>query len=106
MKEKHKKYFDAHPKVDTFYFTTDGLAFKEKSPAESHQISLTGKVADLETVSRTTGEPVNDQPTQEQLQQRLEELQEAFDNADKEDEDKLQQLIDEIEEVKEKLNKE
>jgi uncharacterized alpha-E superfamily protein len=106
MKEKHKKYFDAHPKVDIFYFTTDGLAFQDKSPAESHQISLTGKVADLETVSRSTGVPVNDQPTQTQLQERLEELQKAFDDADKEDEDRLQQLIDEIEEVKKQLNQE
>ncbi|MFK5948801.1 MAG: hypothetical protein QM500_08550 [Methylococcales bacterium] len=52
MKELHKKYFDSHPKVDTFYFTKDGLAFRNKGTAEQHQKTLTGKITGVVTVKR------------------------------------------------------
>lgn len=53
MDKKYKKYFDANPDVDVFYFTTDGQAFRKKDAAERHQKTLTKKVKDVKPVKRS-----------------------------------------------------
>lgn len=46
------KYFKAHPKVDKFFFTTDGQAFFKENDARNHQKSLTGKPGDVKVAKR------------------------------------------------------
>ncbi|BDD10870.1 hypothetical protein FUAX_40860 (plasmid) [Fulvitalea axinellae] len=52
MEERHKEYFDAHPDVKRFHFTTDGMAFAKPNDARNHQLTLTGKPGEVETVDR------------------------------------------------------
>ena len=35
-----KSYFDNHPQVDVFYFTSDGLAFFKENDAYNHSRKL------------------------------------------------------------------
>lgn len=42
MDAKYAKYFKAHPKVNDFYFTDDGLAFTDAKRAEKHQKGIRG----------------------------------------------------------------
>lgn len=43
MATNYKKYFDAHPGVDKFYFTSDGMAFFKKEDANAHARTLGDK---------------------------------------------------------------
>jgi hypothetical protein len=43
MAKDYKKYFDAHPGVDKFYFTSDGMAFFKKVDADAHAKTLPDK---------------------------------------------------------------
>ena len=47
-------YFDHHPGVDTFYFTSDGQAFFSEHEAENHARNLAhaGKDASIERADR------------------------------------------------------
>lgn len=46
MAKDYQKYFDAHPGVDKFYFTSDGMAFFKKTDAEAHAKTLPDKKVD------------------------------------------------------------
>lgn len=43
MAKDYNKYFDAHPGVDKFFFTSDGMAFFKKPDAEAHARTLPDK---------------------------------------------------------------
>ncbi|MDA3866185.1 MAG: hypothetical protein PF489_05465, partial [Salinivirgaceae bacterium] len=49
MDAKYHKYFKAHPKVNDFWFTHDGLAFTDAKKAVAHQ----------KTIKRAKGEPLH-----------------------------------------------
>jgi hypothetical protein len=55
MTNNEKMYFEHHPKVEVFYFTSDGQAFRSKSDAES-QAQRLGKrregKGDVVTITR------------------------------------------------------
>jgi hypothetical protein len=42
-KEKVQEYFDTHPKVNSFWFSTDGMAFIREDQAISHQNEVDSK---------------------------------------------------------------
>lgn len=46
MATNYKKYFDAHPGIDKFYFTSDGMAFFKKEDANAHARTLPDKKVD------------------------------------------------------------
>lgn len=101
MKANHKKYFDCHPDVNVFHFTTDGLAFREKGKAASHQKDLTGKPEQVETVKR--GEKVEKpEPSKEEklktLNEELDKLNTALADAkDKKEKEELEEKIVKVE---------
>ena len=105
MKANHKKYFDCHPKVKEFHFTTDGLAFKNKGNAESHQKTLTGKITGVETVKRNEKVEKEEDVEKEFSEMNLEELsalltkaqQDLAEVESKKDEEALELKIVELE---------
>lgn len=52
MDAKYAKYFKTHPKVDKFYFTSDGLAHTDAKKATTHQDGIRGKNAGLQEYIR------------------------------------------------------
>lgn len=63
MDAKYKKYFKAHPKVDKFYFTSDGLAFTNADEANNHQATIKGNKVAVVTQCRKDIEPAKtDEP--------------------------------------------
>lgn len=50
IQKRAVSYFEHHKGVDTFHFTSDGMAFKQKTHAESHAANL--KDAEIQTVKR------------------------------------------------------
>lgn len=40
MNTNEKSYFDNHPSVETFYFTSDGYAFYNENDAVNHAAKL------------------------------------------------------------------
>ncbi|MCT4647569.1 MAG: hypothetical protein N4A74_21455 [Carboxylicivirga sp.] len=42
MNARDEKYLKAYPRQDTFYFTSDGLAFFNKGDAQGHARTIKG----------------------------------------------------------------
>jgi hypothetical protein len=96
MKANHKNYFDCHPDVNTFFFTTDGLAFRNKGVASGHQRSLTGKTADVETVKREVPKKVKDEKDEkaEKLKAVQDELAKAKEDILNEEDEKKKEALE------------
>ncbi|WP_053405174.1 hypothetical protein [Persicobacter sp. CCB-QB2] len=106
MKATHKKYFDKHPKVKKFYFTTDGMAFQRENPAIQHQLNLTKSADDVEVVNRPK-ESKDKTPQQKaqatKLTNKLEELNNSLLEA--QGDEQRQAIENEIKETEQKLEK-
>lgn len=50
MNKNQQSYFDCHPHVNEFFFTSDGFAFFNRPDAEAHAIRLQNK--EIEHVKR------------------------------------------------------
>ena len=98
---KSQKYFDAHPKVNKFYFTTDGLAFTNENAARNHQKSKNGKPGDIETVKRGDKKANENAGAIEKLEAEIKDFQELLlDTTNVKDkagiEENIKKLKDEI----------
>ena len=105
MDAKYKKYFDHHPGVDTFWFTTDGLAFANENKAKNHQKTLTGKTGDVKPVKREAKANPETTEKKAELEARLKNFQEVLlDTTDAkskaEIEEKIKNLKGEIAKLK------
>ncbi len=104
MEAKHKKYFDNHPKVKKFYFTTDGMGFQRQNPAIQHQLVLNGEAGDVEEVNRpkeSKGLSKAQKGQQTKLTNKLQELEESL--LDAQGDEQRQEIEKEIEDTKQKL---
>lgn len=102
MEEKHKKYFDAHPKTNEFHFTTDGLAFFDINRAIDHQKSLDGKPGSVKSMKRPNEGMNKDNSSEiQELQAQIRLKQEALLDANDTEKEEIEL---EIEYLQEKLN--
>lgn len=105
-KTDYQKYFEAFPKEKVIYFTTDGMAFINKNKADNHQMSITGKRADIRKQERNTAK-INkaDELRKEELEKQLEESQnKLLDTTDANEKALLDEAVRELKVELEKLS--
>ncbi|WP_053404994.1 hypothetical protein [Persicobacter sp. CCB-QB2] len=106
MNDKQKKYFEAHPTVKKFYFTSDGMAFQRENPAIQHQKNI-DKKKEIQTVKRpqeAKGLTAAQKGQQTKLTKKLEELRASLlDAPGQQERDAIQEQINETEQKLENL---